>query len=150
MKYVDSSWVSAIYETAHCIKSVHIRSYSGPYLPAFGLDTESYRVSFRIQSECRKIRTRITPNTDTFQTVVINAILYQFSLNISTMICEPPLLRIDIYWFYVLCVLFFNFFFFTSIPEEYSEPSKASNMKLSAKIVNGFQPLTIYEKKNLL
>ena len=37
-----------------------IRSYSGPYFPAFGLNTERYKVSLRIQSECKKIRTRIT------------------------------------------------------------------------------------------
>ena len=41
--------------TSHCVKSVRIRSYSGPYL------------SLRIQSECGKIRTRITSNTDTFR-----------------------------------------------------------------------------------
>ena len=49
-----------------CVESVGIRSYSGPYFPAFGLNTERYGVSLRIQSECEKIRTRITPNTDTF------------------------------------------------------------------------------------
>ena len=44
-----------------------------PYLELFwsvfsriGLNTERYGVSFRIQSECGKIQTRITPNTDTF------------------------------------------------------------------------------------
>ena len=31
---------------------------SGPYFPAFGLNTESYSASLRIQSECGKIRTR--------------------------------------------------------------------------------------------
>ena len=31
---------------------------SGPYFLAFGLNTERYFVSVRIQSECRKIRTR--------------------------------------------------------------------------------------------
>ena len=31
---------------------------SGPYFPAFGLNTERYFVSLRIQSECGKIRTR--------------------------------------------------------------------------------------------
>ena len=30
------------------------------------MNTERYSVSLRIQSECRKTRTRITPNTDTF------------------------------------------------------------------------------------
>ena len=48
------------------MKSARIPSYSGPYLPTFGLNTEKYSVSLRIQSECGKIRIRITPNTDTF------------------------------------------------------------------------------------
>ena len=51
------------------MKSVRIWSYSGPYFPAFGLNTERYQVSLRIHSNCRKIRTRITPNTDTFYAV---------------------------------------------------------------------------------
>ena len=53
----------------HCVKSVRIRSYSSPYFSAFELNTERYSVSLRIQSECGKIRTRITPNTDTFYAV---------------------------------------------------------------------------------
>ena len=32
--------------------------FSGQYFPAFGLNTERYEVSLRIQSECGKIRTR--------------------------------------------------------------------------------------------
>ena len=28
----------------HCVKRVRIRSYSGPYFPAFGLNTERYAV----------------------------------------------------------------------------------------------------------
>ena len=42
----------------HCVKSVQIRSFSGPYFPAFGLNTERYNVSVCIQSECGKIQTR--------------------------------------------------------------------------------------------
>ena len=42
----------------HCVKSVRIRSYSGPYFPAFGLNTG-------------KMRTRITLNTDTFYAVFV-------------------------------------------------------------------------------
>ena len=53
----------------HCVKSVRNSSYSGPHFPAFGLNMDRYSVSLRIQSECGKIRTRITPNTDTFYTV---------------------------------------------------------------------------------
>ena len=41
----------------HCVKSVCIRSFSCPYFPAFGLSTERYRVSLRIQSEYLEIRT---------------------------------------------------------------------------------------------
>ena len=32
--------------------------FSGPYFPVFGLNVEIYEVNLRIQSECRKIRTR--------------------------------------------------------------------------------------------
>ena len=49
----------------HWVKSVHIQSFSGPYFPTFGLDTERYGVSLRIQSECGKLWTKKTPNTDT-------------------------------------------------------------------------------------
>ena len=53
----------------YCVKSVRIRSFSGPYFPAFELNKERYSVSLRIPSECRKIRTRKTPNRDTFHVV---------------------------------------------------------------------------------
>ena len=38
--------------------------------PAFGLNKEKYGVSLHINSEYGKIRTRITPNTDTFYGVL--------------------------------------------------------------------------------
>ena len=50
-------------------KNVRIRSYSGPHFPTFGLNTQRYGVSLRIQSECGKMRTKITLNTDTFHAV---------------------------------------------------------------------------------
>ena len=55
----------------HCVKSVRIRSFSGPYFPAFGLNTERYSASLRIQSEGGKMWTRKTPNRDTFHAVRI-------------------------------------------------------------------------------
>ena len=55
--------------TSHWVKSVRIRSFSGPYFLAFRLNTETYGLSFRIQSKWGKIRTRKSPNTDTFQAV---------------------------------------------------------------------------------
>ena len=38
----------------------HLRHWviSGPYFPAFGLNTKRYFVSLHIQSECKKMRTR--------------------------------------------------------------------------------------------
>ena len=64
-------WKSRIIRHALCVKSVLIRSYSGPHFPTFGMNTERYGVSLHIQSECDKMRTGITPNTDTFHVVVI-------------------------------------------------------------------------------
>ena len=52
----------------HCVKSVRIRSYSGPHFDAFGSRPE-YGIFLRIQSECEKMPTRITPNTDTAHVV---------------------------------------------------------------------------------
>ena len=54
----------------YCVKSLRIRSFSCLYFPAFGLNTERYGVSLRIQSECGKIWTRKNRNTDTFQAVL--------------------------------------------------------------------------------
>ena len=54
---------------SHCVKSVYIRSYSSLHFPAFGLNTERYSVSPRMQSECGKIRTRKNTNMDTFHEV---------------------------------------------------------------------------------
>ena len=54
----------------NCVKSVRIRSYSGQHFPTFGQNKGRYGISHRIQSECRKMRTRITPNTDTSHTVL--------------------------------------------------------------------------------
>ena len=50
----------------HCMKSVRIQRFSGPYFPAFRLNTERYSVYLRIQSECEKIWTRKTPNAGSF------------------------------------------------------------------------------------
>ena len=57
------------------MKNVRIESFPGPCFPAFGLNTERYRVSLRFQSECGKIWTRKTPNTDTFYAVLDTPLL---------------------------------------------------------------------------
>ena len=60
-----------IYDLCHCLKSVRIRSFSGPYFAAFRLNREINSVNLHIQSECEKMRTRKTPNTDTFYVVYL-------------------------------------------------------------------------------
>ena len=63
MNYLD------ILRTLTASKNVRIRSYYRPYFPEFGLNTERYGVSVRIQFESGKMQTRITANTDTFHEV---------------------------------------------------------------------------------
>ena len=42
--------LTSVYSTGyHCVRSVRIRSYSGPYFPAFGLNTERYGVNRKMQ-----------------------------------------------------------------------------------------------------
>ena len=57
-----------------CLKIVCIRGYFDPYFPTFGLDVERHGAK---RSECGKIRTRITPNTDSFYLVYSASILHQ-------------------------------------------------------------------------
>ena len=51
------------------MKSVRPRSFSGPHFFTFGLNAARYGVSLRIQSECGKIQTRKTSNTNIFHAV---------------------------------------------------------------------------------
>ena len=46
----NSSLINRQSDFFHCVKSVRIRSYSGPHFPAFRLNTGRYGVSLRIQS----------------------------------------------------------------------------------------------------
>ena len=57
-------------ESLHRMISVRIRNFSGPCFLTFGLSTEIYGVSLRIQSEFGKIWNRKTPNTDTSHAVL--------------------------------------------------------------------------------
>ena len=67
----------------HCVKNVRIRRFAGPYFPAFGLNTEIYTVSLRIQSECGKIWTRKTLNTDIFHPVNTLRVVVKIYLNLN-------------------------------------------------------------------
>ena len=52
-----------IVNASNCVKIVRIRSYSGPYFPALGLNGERYSLSLRIQSECGKTWTQLRIRT---------------------------------------------------------------------------------------
>ena len=69
------------------VKSVDIRNYCGPHVPS---------VSLRIESECGKIQTRITPNTDTFYVVLLSPLDYLlFSMiNVLDRSWNAPLLKV--------------------------------------------------------
>ena len=56
----------------HCMKSLQIRSFSGPYFPLFGLNTVIYSANLLIQSEFREIKTLYL---DTFYAVFSNIAL---------------------------------------------------------------------------
>ena len=73
-KYIHLSQQTLSSKHFHCVKSVRIWSFSGPYFPVFRLNKDRYGVSLRIPSECGKIRTKKFPNTDTFHVVLISAI----------------------------------------------------------------------------
>ena len=74
IKYSSTHQFCACYfkiKRQHSVKGVRIRSYSGPYFPVFGVNTERYSVSLLIQSECGKTQTRVTPITHTFYAVLM-------------------------------------------------------------------------------
>ena len=54
--------------------------YSELLWSAFSLIWTEYSVHLRIQSECGKIRTRITPNTDIFHALQLKAVRYFYFL----------------------------------------------------------------------
>ena len=62
--------IKVILTNVHSVKSVRIRSFSGPYFPTFRLNMERYGVSHRIQYKYGEIRTRETPSTDTFHAMI--------------------------------------------------------------------------------
>ena len=66
-QYFGEWWMNPT--SKNIVKSVRIWSYSGPHFLAFGLNTERYSASLSIRSEYGKIRTRITPNADTYYAV---------------------------------------------------------------------------------
>lgn len=64
----------------HCVKSVHIRSFSGLHFHACGLNTEIYSVNLRIQAECGNMQSRKIPNRDWRLTMIRIMIMIIYTL----------------------------------------------------------------------
>ena len=77
--YFDIKWATSLQKPRdlHYVQSVSIRSYSGPHFPAFGLNKKRYSVSLGIQSACGKMRTRVTPNMDTYYALLTCFLLHE-------------------------------------------------------------------------
>ena len=73
VNYLTSKYSNPVnlkmYHYHHCVKSVPIRSCSGPYFPVFGLNLEICFVNLEIQSEYGKKQTTQIVNTDIFYAV---------------------------------------------------------------------------------
>ena len=115
--------------------------FSGPYFPAFGLNTERYEVSLRIQSKYGEIWTRK------------NSVFGHFSRSVWKPIRAEDYRR-DPY-----LVIFFFLFYMNYLlqrlkptikPEAYSEPCKRSKMEHFAKMFNLWKPLIIFAKRSIL
>ena len=81
-------WIIFNLIICHCVKGVRIRSHSGPYFSAFGLNTERYRGSLCIQSECEKMWTRTTPDTDTFRAVHSIHLSMAMAVSVHFILCK--------------------------------------------------------------
>ena len=66
MLYLDFSFFAG---AELCVKMSKKGVFSGPYFPAFEMNTERYFVLLRIQSKCGKYGPEKTPHLDTFHTV---------------------------------------------------------------------------------
>ena len=62
---------------SHCVKRARIRSYSGPHFSRIFLHSDWIQISpypVRMRENKGKMRTRITPNADSFYAVIIHKI----------------------------------------------------------------------------
>ena len=97
--YEHISYEHIFYIYIHCVKSVHIRGYSGRHFLAFRLNVERYSISFHIQSKCGKMRTKITPNTDTFY-AMIHLYIY-VSMHIHVLYASNVNIQLPLYCVYI-------------------------------------------------
>ena len=95
--YLEFSWavfsrIRTEYGEIRLISSYSIQMRDNtPYLSAFSPDVGKSSVSLRIQSKCGKIRTRKSPNTDTFRTVRIIDLLFFYLVSTNSVQKLPPI-----------------------------------------------------------
>ena len=76
-------------DMTNCARSASVWSFSGPHFPPFVLNTKRYSVSPHIQSKCGKMRTGITPNTDTLYAVTVREDVHvDLKIPIAATLCE--------------------------------------------------------------
>ena len=109
------SGFSVMIESIHFVKSVFIRSLSGSYFPAFRLNTLYVSI---ISLNAEKYRPEKTPNTDTFNAVIIESgfnlahdkfwkcitsvLLFQFTSNFHQIFYSFLGLSMEwVYWVYL-------------------------------------------------
>ena len=109
------SGFSVMVESIHFVKSVFIRSFSGPYFPTFRLNTLHVSI-FSLNAE--KYRLEKAPNTDTFKAVIIESgfnlandkfwkcitsvLLFQFTSNFYQIFYSLLGLSMEwVYWVYL-------------------------------------------------
>ena len=93
-------------------KCPYLELLYGLVFSAFGLNTERYFISLHIQSEYGKMRTRTTPNTDTFhamQVLTIKSVIAKFF--IFFLLNMDFLVTYYLYIFYWLILLFYRMHF---------------------------------------
>ena len=90
--------------SASRIFALKVYVFGGPHFPAFELNIERYYISLRIQSKCGNIWSRITPNTDTFYTVIFAANVVMFH-DVFTVTVNANLL------IWIINLIFLVFFF---------------------------------------
>ena len=59
-----------VFQSSSLCESARIQGFWCPYFPKFRLNTEIYSINLRIQTKSGKMRTRKTPNMDTWKTAV--------------------------------------------------------------------------------
>ena len=104
-KYLQSFINNATYHpmNPHCVKSLRIRSYSGPHFPELRLNMERYGVSVRIYSKCGKMREKFGPEKFQMQTLFTQCLMLMLHIRQSIYLVLTNVLSTS---FLMFCIKF--------------------------------------------